>query len=58
MLSGARFRGRLLGIYRSYRKGVECVYAEWGKEALQLTGQPKLLHKWQLRLGFRAAKSS
>jgi hypothetical protein len=34
------FGDLLLGIYRSYRKGLECVYAEWGKECLQLAGQP------------------
>jgi hypothetical protein len=34
------FGDGVLGIYRSYRKAGECVYAEWGKEVLQLVGQP------------------
>jgi hypothetical protein len=46
-----RFREQLLGIYRSYRKGLECVYAESGKLLLQLAGQPDLWPKWQPQSG-------
>jgi len=48
MLNLAGCVNGLFGIYRSYRKAMECVYAEWGKEALQLVDQPFYVQKWQL----------
>jgi hypothetical protein len=49
--------GGLSGIYRSYPKAMECVYADRGKEVLQLAGQPVWLQKWQHWCGFRAKKT-
>ncbi len=58
MLNRALFGDGLSGIYRSYRKGVECVYAESAKLTLQLADQPISLRLWQSRLRFWGDKIS